>query len=372
MSNILSYFSQGKYDKILIFTAATLWIFGVFVVYSATRTIGGYTNVLVQFVAGIIGIVLMMLLCYFDYRVLAPLAKYIAVACAGLLIVVLVSGITGIWGSKSWIKIGGISIQPAELTKCGFIISLAYHVSKVKDNINRIPVLAGLLIHLGVPVGLILLQPDFGTAVVYVVIFLVVIFSAGISYKYVIGAAFAGSISAPFVYLILDEYQKKRIQVFLNPDLDPLGRGYNVIQSKIALGSGGAIGNGYLKGTSTQMGFLPAKHTDFIFSSICEELGFLGGIFVIIGLFLLIFRILKIASQAHTYFGKFVCMGVCAMLFFHGFENIGMCMGLLPVTGIPLPLISYGGTSVITNFIAIGLVLSVSRLSRKDRVFGTV
>ena len=363
------YQREVKYDRALIFTAVALWLFGVFAVYSATRTIGGNTNVIVQLGAGAIGIVIMIFLGFFDYRQLAPLWKYIAVICAASLVLVLLAGITGIWGSKSWLKIGPLSIQPSEFVKCGFIVTFAYHVSSLGERINNISAVLLLLVHMAVPVGLVLLQPDFGTCVVFVFIFAAVLFSAGISYKIIIPAAASLVAFAPIGYMLLSEYQQKRIQVFFHPELDPRGYGYNVIQSKIALGSGGLFGNGYLEGISTQNGFLPAKHTDFIFSSVAEESGFAGSVFVLLSLFIIIFVTLRIAGRAHTLFGRYICVGVAAMLFFHSFENMGMCMGILPVTGIPLPFVSYGGSSVVSNFMAVGLVVSVGRMSRKDRLF---
>lgn len=361
--------TKAKFDGLLIILSAALSVFGVFAVFSATRTIGGYSNTFVQAAAVIIGTCAMLFICVFDYRRFIPLMPYISLGCIMMLVVVLALGITGIWGSKSWIKIGSISIQPSELAKCGFIVTFSYHISRVSERLNSWKVLIGLLLHLSVPLGLILLQPDLGTGIVFVFIFAAILFSGGLSYKYIFPTAAIGLAALPLIYLLLDEYQKKRIEVFLNPGSDPLGRGYNVIQSSIALGSGGTFGNGYLEGTSTQMGLLPAKHTDFIFSSISEEFGFIGSVFVIAALFAIIFRILFIAGKTGDLFGRTICVGVAAMLFFHTFENIGMCMGIMPVTGIPLPFLSYGGTAIITNFIGIGMVLSVDRHARRGMIF---
>jgi len=181
------------------------------------------------------------------------------------------------------------------------------------------------------------------------------------TYKYILPAAGLGIISLPLIYyFLLSEYQQHRILVFFNPEMDRLGSGYNVIQSKIAVGSGQFFGKGFLNGTQNQLGFLPTKHTDFIFSVISEEFGFIGAAIVIILLFIIIARCLKTAANSISPFGKYLCIGVSAMLIFHTIENIGMCIGLMPVTGIPLPFFSYGGSSLITNCIAIGLVMSVS------------
>ncbi len=362
--------NEGGYDKVLAFASLLLWVFGLFAVYSATRTLGGYSNILVQSAAGILGIGIMIGICCFDYRQLIPFIKLIAGACVFLLLLVVFAGFEGVWGSKSWIKAGPVSIQPSECVKFGFIITFAYHISKVRHKINKPQTLTLVLAHAFVPVFLVMLQPDFGTAMVFVFICICVLFSAGISYKYILGGLGVFSALAPFLYMFLDEYQKKRIKVFLNPETDPLGAGYNVIRSKTALGSGGAVGQGYLQGISTQRGLLPAKHTDFIFSCVSEEFGFFISIMLVAVLFLLIWRIVMVAKRSHTYFGRFICIGVASMLFFHVFENIGMCMGIMPVTGIPLPFISYGGSALVVDFASVGLVLSVDRMSRPARIFG--
>ena len=197
---------------------------------------------------------------------------------------------------------------------------------------------------------------------VFAFIFIVLMFSAEISYKYVITALSLGVLSLPLVYLfLLSPYQQHRIQVFFNPELDKLGSGYNVIQSKIAVGSGEFYGKGFLNGTQNQLGILPTKHTDFIFSTIAEEWGFIGAMAVVLLLFFIIFRCISIGKSSGSSYGRYICLGVAAMLIFHTFENIGMCIGLMPVTGIPLPFISYGGTSLITNMMAIGIVLNISK-----------
>jgi rod shape determining protein RodA len=214
------------------------------------------------------------------------------------------------------------------------------------------------------------MQPDMGSAMVFMFVFLCLLFVAKLSYKYIVPVAILTISSMPFIYkYVLSEYQQWRIQVFLNPDIDALNRGYNVIQSKIAVGSGQIWGKGYLQGTQNQMGYLPTKYTDFIFSVISEEFGFIGAALVVIALFLLIYRCFKVAKKADNSFGRYICVGVAAMLLFHTFENVGMCIGLMPVTGIPLPFISYGGTSLVTNLIAIGLVMSVAYHNKPRSVF---
>ena len=358
-----------KFDYTLLIATLLLCIIGMFSVYSATRTFGTSTHFTVQLGAGAVGVVLMLIISLFDYEELLPFGKYIFVLSVLVLVGVLFLGMTGIWGSKSWIKIGPVSVQPSEFIKCTFIISLSAHLSKLGERINTFRGFSCLCLHLVGIVSLIMLQPDFGTAVVFVFIFCVMVFCGGLSLKIIIPAIFGGVALSPLIYCLLDDYQKNRIKVFLNPELDPLGSGYNVIRSKLTLGSGEIFGRGYLEGVSTGTGYLPAKHTDFIFSSVCEELGFVGGSFIIFLTFFIIIRAFKIAAKSDDAFGKFICIGAGANLLFHAVENIGMCMGLMPVTGIPLPFVSYGGSSLVASFILIGMVLSVSSHTIGDRIF---
>lgn len=356
-----SFCVRGKVDRGLIMAVILLCVAGLFAVYSATRTSGSNSAIVVQSIAAFLGFGLMLAAAYTDYGLFHRFSGVIFAGYIIMLLVVLVAGITGIWGSKSWIKIFGISIQPSEFAKLGFIITFAAHMAKVEGSINKLSVLGGLILHLAVPLGLILLQPDLGTGAVFAAVFAGVLFVGGLSPKIYVPVMGIGVASLPIIYRFLSDYQRRRITVFLNPEADPTGGGYNVIQSKTALGSGGLLGNGYLQGISTQNGYLPAKHTDFIFSSFSEEFGFFGSLVVILLLMFIILRVIIIAQRSDTLFGRYVCTGIGAMLFFHTFENIGMCMGLMPVTGIPLPFVSYGGSSMVTNFICIGVVLSIAR-----------
>lgn len=357
---------RSGFDSVLLYITILASLMGLVAVYSATLSYGGITNIAVQCGAFFVGTALMLALSFFDYEQYNLLVVPIFLVSIFLLVLVLLIG-TGAdeVGAKSWIRFGPIGIQPAEIAKVGFTITFGYHLKRVDKKINSIPTLLGLLLHLGVFLALILMQPDAGSAMVFCFIFIVLIFAAGLSFKYIIPIGVIGAASLPFVYkFLLSPYQKHRIQVFLNPELDPLGRGYNVIQSKIAVGSGGIFGKGYLNGTQNQLGFLPAKHTDFIFSTIAEEFGFIGAVAVAVVLFVIISRCFMVASRSQNNFGRYVAAGVGAMLLFHTFENIGMCIGLMPVTGIPLPFFSYGGTSMLTNLVAVGLVLSVSRRNK--------
>ena len=362
--------TEKKTDWFLAVIVFILSVFGIVVIYSATRTLKTNTNVIVQSAAFVIGSAVMLFMSRFDYEQLKNMAKYIYIFAVLILIAVLLFGISGDWGARSWIRFGAIGIQPSEIAKVCFIVTFSYHLSKVEESINKIPVIIGLILHLGLLLGLIMLQPDLGSVLVFLFMFVCMLFTAKISWKYVAAALGAGIVSVPLIYkFLLSEYQKKRIQVFLNPDLDPLNRGYNVIQSKIAVGSGQIWGKGYLQGTQNQFGYLPTKYTDFIFSVIAEEFGLIGAVIVTVLLFMLILRCFKIAKKADNPFGRYICVGTASMLLFHTFENIGMCIGLMPVTGIPLPFISYGGTAMVTNMLAIGLVLSVSAHNKPRSVF---
>lgn len=349
-------------DIYLLLAVILASILGIAAIYSATLSFESLTNVIVQSAAFVIGMVTIFVFSKMDYEQYEYFSHYIYGFCCAILILVLVVGKSGDWGAQSWIRIGPVGIQPSEIAKIGFILTFSHHLTCVEENINKPVTLLGLIAHMGVLVFLIMLQPDAGSAMVFGFVFIVLLFAAGISYKYILAAVGLGVVSLPAVYFFaLSPYQKHRIQVFFNPDMDKLGSGYNVIQSKIAVGSGELYGKGFLNGTQNQLGILPTKHTDFIFSTIAEEWGFIGAMVVVLLLFFIIFRCIRAAKYSASGYGRYICLGVASMLIFHTFENIGMCIGLMPVTGIPLPFISYGGTSLITNMISIGIVLSITR-----------
>lgn len=350
-----------RFDWLLFSMIIIAALVGIFAIYSATRSLDTTSNVVVQTGSLVIGIAVMTIISIFDYEQFDVLTKFIYGFCIILLLLVLILGTAGDWGARSWIRIGPIGIQPAEIAKLGFIITFAKFLAKTGDNINHPLNILISLGYVGILSALIMCQPDAGSTMVLVFIFLCMIFSAGLSWKYIVPTLVVGAASLPLIYnFLLDEFQKNRIRVFLNPELDPKNTGYNVIQSKIAIGSGQISGKGYMQGIQNQMGHLPTKHTDFIFSTVAEEFGFIGAVSVVILLFAIIWRCISTAQKSPTLYGKYMCVGVAAMLTFHTFENIGMSMGLVPVTGIPLPFISYGGTSLLVNMAAMGLVMSVS------------
>ncbi len=361
---------EKKFDALLFVLVIAVSVFGIIAIYSATRTLGTNSRVAVQSAAFGIGLAVMLVMCFFDYEQLGRMIVPIFTVSTGLLVIVLIFGVMGSWGTKGWLDLGIIRIQPAEIAKPCFAVTFAYHLSRVQEKINRPSVLLGLILHMALPVGLILLQPDVGSAMVFIFMFICMIFAAKLSYKYIIPAGAAGAVSLPLIYrFVLSDTQRERILVFLDPNRDPQNKGYNVIQSKIAVGSGQLFGKGFMQGTQNQMGYLPMKYTDFIFGVISEEFGFIGSMFVVLALFTIIWKCIKTAQRADNLFGRYICVGIAAMFLFHTFENIGMCIGLMPVTGIPLPFLTYGGSSLVSNMAAIGIVMSVAYHNKPQNIF---
>ena len=346
-------------------------ILGILLIKSASLTYENSSKiVIVQTGAFILGLIMLFLISFWDYEFLSTHSKFIFAGNIFLLVLVLIIGIgREEVGGQSWIYLGPISFQPAEIVKIGYIICFAVQLEKYEEDINNPKNLLFILIHIAAILGLILLQPDFGTAMVFVAIFIGMIFAAGISYKYIISSVICVTAALPLIwFFLLKDYQQDRIRVFFNPELDPMVSGYQVIQSKIAVGSGGLAGTGIFKGVQTQLGYIPAKHTDFIFSVAGEELGFIGSILIVALLMFIVIRCFYIATNAKNSLGRYIAIGVGCMFLAQSFENIGMTIGIMPVTGITLPFFSYGGSSLVTNLIAIGLVLNV-RLRHKSLNF---
>jgi rod shape determining protein RodA len=265
-------------------------------------------------------------------------------------------------GAQRWVRFGSISFQPSEFMKIALILVLAKSFqAPPRDRAGySLKQLGFPFLLLALPVLLILKQPDLGTAIILTLIFFSVLTFVKIRWKILAGLSLAAAGLAPLLWSLLKDYQKRRVITFFNPDLDPLGAGYQIIQSKIAVGSGGVVGKGFMKGTQCKLGFLPEQQTDFIFSALAEEWGLLGSLFVIGLYFALIVWGLRIAVQSKDRLGALIAFGVTAMLFWHTFINIGMVLGMMPVVGIPLPLLSYGGSFLLSTMIGIGLLLNVS------------
>lgn len=354
-------------DWSILIYVLILTVIGLVALYSAT--INNDLNEFKKQCSWIsISVPVMIVILFIDYNIIARFSPYLYGLSVILLIGVLFT--PSINGASSWFDIGFFAFQPAELVKVFVIIFLSTVMVNIqkrsKQEINKPLKLAIILGVVFFPILLIILQPDYGTALAYIVSLILILFVAGIDKKYIIVSFTLMVILLPLMYFfILPEHAKSRIDVYLNPDIDPRGAGYNIIQSKIAVGAGKLFGMGLLKGTQTHLGFLYPKTTDFIFSMIGEELGFIICGLIIVVYVLLITKAINIAKTARDDLGSYIATGIVGIFLFHVLENIGMCIGLLPITGVPLPFVSYGGTSLVTNFVLIGLLLNISARSKK-------
>lgn len=361
-----------RVDYKLIFCIILLLAFGLVVLKSATLSLPSGNRILKsQIVATILGLIAMIVLSFIDYRIWKKIYKPIYVFSVILLVITLIFGIGPTRTSEihSWLKIGPVTFQPSEFVKIAYIICVSAFIEDNYEDLNEIKTLLKIIIFSGIPIGLILLQPDAGTAMVYMFIFIVIIFLAGISWKYIGAVVGLGLLAAPIFWMNLEQYQKNRFFDFLNPESDPSGTGYQYVQGRIAIGSGKITGKGLYKGTQNQYGFIPEKQNDFIFPVLVEELGFIGGLSLMALYIFLLYRLVNISRESKDHFGSFIVIGIAALLIFHIWENLGMTLGVMPITGIPLPFISSGGTFQLTNLAMIGLALSISRYKNKDSKF---
>ena len=268
-------------------------------------------------------------------------------------------------GSKRWINLFIMNLQPSELMKIAIIVCFARYYHRIQSSdIQSYKYLLQPIILLLIPCYLVITQPDLGTAILIAGSGLAIIWLAGLNLKYFIYSGLILLVSLPFVISILKPYQKSRILTFFNPDRDPLGAGYQIIQSKIAIGSGGLLGKGFLQGTQSYLEFLPEKHTDFIFTLFSEEFGFVGSMLLILLYALLIYRIIRIGFSSRSFFAKLYCFGFASALFLYIFVNIAMVVGLLPIVGAPLPIMSYGGSSMLSIMLGLSIVMSCKIYSR--------
>lgn len=350
------------YDWVLLLQVTLVALIGIVNLYSATSAWGGSATpiYLKQLSWFGLGLIIVILLCLFDYRHLEYLGFPAYGVAMFLLLAVLVVGRTSM-GATRWLSVGGISLQPSEVMKIVIIIVLARFFTEratVQGFTLKELLLPGSL--LLAPVLLVMKQPDLGTAMLLLAIGGTMALFAGIRRSALLALGVGGVAAACGGWFLLHDYQRQRIYTFLNPESDPLKSGYHIIQSKIAVGSGGLFGHGFRKGTQAQLSFLPERHTDFAFSVFAEEWGFVGGLLLLALYLLIVLWGLYIARRASDRFGMFLALGVSAMLFWHIVVNLGMVIGLLPVVGVPLPLFSYGGTSMITTMTGVGLLLNVS------------
>lgn len=344
-----------------------LIIVGLIALFSATQS-AEYEELKKQIIWLAISIPVMIVVILIDYETIAKISPILYGIFFILLIAVLFT--KPINGASSWFEIGPASFQPSEFAKIFVIITFSLVVTKIqergKDEISRPSRLILALLVIILPVILIIKQPDYGTAIAFLVSTILILFTSGIKKRYIIGAILLMAILLPIVYFfVLPEHAKTRIDVFLNPNLDPRGSGYNIIQSKLAVGSGQLLGMGVLKGNQTQLGFLYPKTTDFIFAVIGEEMGFAVTAGIVVTYVVLITKAIYVAKTAKDNLGSYIAMGIAGIFIFHMVENIGMTIGLLPITGVPLPFVSYGGSSLLTNLILIALLLNISGRRQK-------
>lgn len=311
-----------------------------------------------QATVGAMGIILVALAVTFDYRMMAPFAYVIYAVTLVLLVAVIVSGVV-VHGSQRWFVVAGVQFQPSEFAKLGLVICLARYVSENQQHVGRIVFVFKSMVIVAIPVVLTLIQPDMGSSLVYIAIWITIMFVGGMRARHLAVLGACALASLPVAWQFMHEYMRRRILIFLDPTSSPYEEGYNVIQALISVGSGGLLGRGFTSGTQSQLRFLKVQYSDFIFSVLTEELGFVGavGLLLLLGIFL--FRVFRVALVSKDRFGRLVASGLAAMIGFQAMVNIGMNVGLLPVAGITLPLVSFGGSSLITVLFSIGLLESI-------------
>lgn len=398
----------GDLDKRLLLSVLCLVIIGIVLIYSADHSLGIKSHVVKQIYIGIIGVVLLSLAAFAPPRIYYAFAYILyAIGILGL-IIVLLSGIIGL-GAKRWLIIGGVHIQPSEPMKIALIIAGSRILSERHSSLSHWKIVAKIGLLCMVPTLLVLLQPDLGTATVFPIVLIamlvwfglplrvfilfllpllslflsiypwfvlplvlagfIALWKQGVRWTAIIGVILLcviATIAAPKAWNQLEPYQQKRLTTFMDPAADPLGSGYQIIQSKVAIGSGGISGQGFLMGTQTQLRFLPEQHTDFIFALAGEEFGFVGVTVIIILFTMYGWNGYLLASRTKNQFMSFVAVGITTFILYHAVVNIGMVVGLLPVTGLPLPFLSYGGSFLLTCLIGSGILLSVG-IYRRER-----
>ncbi|NTV31450.1 rod shape-determining protein RodA [candidate division WWE3 bacterium] len=354
-----------RFDPILLGACIALILIGLSTIQStviagsARNPVLTFNLINIQILSISIGVLILFFLTVINYRYL----MYIAIPLYGVINAVLIAVLlfaSATRGTKGWFEIGGVNIQPSSLATVGLIICFAAFFIWIKDRINNpFYILLAALMAI-IPAGLILVEPDIGNASVVMGVWVIMLHMTPIKANRLIPLYFIALVCMPLAWINLAQYQKDRIFTFMNPSLDPLGSGYNVTQSIIAVGSGQMGGRGWGRGTQSHLQFLPEQHTDFIFATFAEEQGFLGVLVILFLYGLLCWRILVVTQRSGDYFGQLICLGSLAWFSIHVLVNVGMNIGIAPVTGIPLPLVSYGGTAMLTALIAIGFVQSVS------------
>lgn len=361
--SVWRYFDIWLAAAVLLLTA-----YGILMIRSAVTGAPAFEGLPTQqMVWAVAGIIIMLIVAAVDYRVLTSSHWYIYAALVASLIFVVAAGQINN-DARRWIQVTpGFQIQPSEFGRVFITVTFGQFLASRQKRINQFSNTIATLIYIGIPIGLIFIQPNLGMSVLYIVIWFVMIWLAGLPMSHFVTLAIIGVMSAVIVYPNLAEYQKARITTFVNPEEANQEDIFNIDQAEISVGTGGLWGKGYMQGTQSQLGFLRVQHTDFIFSMITEEMGFVFGSLIILSLMLFILmRILRAASLSPDPAGKYICTGIAAVLFFQTLVSVGMNVRLLPVTGLTLPFVSYGGSSLITLFMAIGVVQSVLMRHRKQ------
>ncbi|MCG8431404.1 MAG: rod shape-determining protein RodA [Candidatus Omnitrophica bacterium] len=351
----------NKNTAILLVIALLIASIGIISIYSCTYRKEGqlwqdiYKR---QILWVVLGLGLFLIASHMDYRRLWDWAFVLYALAVFFLLLVVILGITRL-GAQRWLKIGAFHFQPSEFAKIVTIIFLARYYTVSREGLARSIGIPFAFIFL--PMGLIIRQPDLGSGLLVLFIFIAVLFVAQVRMRHLLLLGVFLAASIPLLWQLLRDYQKERLLVFMNPDMDPLGAGYTIVQSKIAIGSGGLFGKGWLAGTQSQLHFLPESHTDFIFATFTEQWGLLGSVFLLILYYGLLSQAFGIGQRSHDQFGRILAHGIMFMIAVQMAINIAMNMGLAPVVGIPLPLMSYGGSSVLITFFCLGILASISR-----------
>jgi rod shape determining protein RodA len=351
------YVSFRDFDWVLLVLVLMICTLGVVEIYSATigtKFIGVHLKQIYWIIGGV---GLMFVMSLFNYQALLERVPLMYVISIASLLAVMVFGRTYL-GAKRWVQLGSFHFQPSEWVKLVLILAMAKYFADVKTECTAQDILkAGALV--GVPMLMVLRQPDLGTALTYTPIAIMGLFLGGMKARHALTILIIGALMAPLAWHVLKPYQRDRLTSFMEPEADSQGKGYQVQQSLVAVGAGGIFGKGTAHGSQTQGQFLPVPHTDFIFAAFAEEHGFIGAMGLLLLYFIVLMRLIQNAQTAPDRAGAFVVMGVVAVLAFHLLVNVGMVVGFMPVTGIPLPLMSYGGSSVLFMFLALGIVMNI-------------
>jgi rod shape determining protein RodA len=342
-------------------SASLLAVLSVVIIYSTSGIHSSFLRkslYLKQAIWGLVGLAAMILVCIPHYRTIARLAyQFYAAILAALLLVALI-GRSGL-GAQRWLSIGPFAFQPSEFMKLSLIVLLARYFEDRKEELDAPRLFVFPIILTLFPVALVLRQPDLGTAIVLLLTSISIMALMGLRIRYFVYLCAGAAAIGPVLWSVLRDYQKNRLLVFLDPGLDPMGAGYHVAQSKIAVGSGGLVGKGWMGATQSQLNFLPANHTDFIFAALAEQWGFIGSLVLLLVYAYLFSEGLRLARDARDLFSMVASFGVVSMMALQVVINIGMVTGIMPIVGIPLPLLSYGGSSMLMNMLAVGLLLNI-------------